>query len=247
MCSAYSQAIWLWGDGIRQVPDEGAGANPEGRPVKVKHQTMSDQDQSNPAQGGTDDVALLAERARDGDAAAFGRLVDLFQDEIFRMVYYRTRSRPDAEDLTQDVFLQAFKNLGKLKDFDRFRAWLYSIAVNRVRDFYRKKRLLSFFGLMGEEGSSEAPEDRPDHGPGALEQLVREEFWVRVRQLSETFSGAEREVFFLRFLDNLSIKEISHTLHKSESAVKTHLYRALQKFRDHSEAGEFLEGDRTCP
>lgn len=237
----------MWGDGTRQVPDEGVSANPEGRPVKVKHQTMSDQDQSNPAQGGTDDVALLAERARDGDTAAFGRLVDLFQDEIFRMVYYRTRSRPDAEDLTQDVFLQAFKNLGKLKDFDRFRAWLYSIAVNRVRDFYRKKRLLSFFGLMGEEGSSEAPEDKPDRGPGALEQLVREEFWVRVRQLSETFSGAEREVFFLRFFDNLSIKEISHTLHKSESAVKTHLYRALQKFRDHSEAREFLEGDRTCP
>lgn len=237
----------MWGDGTRQVPDEGVSANPEGRPVKVKHQTMSDQDQSNPAQGGADDVALLAERARDGDTAAFGRLVDLFQDEIFRMVYYRTRSRPDAEDLTQDVFLQAFKNLGKLKDFDRFRAWLYSIAVNRVRDFYRKKRLLSFFGLMGEEGSSEAPEDKPDRGPGALEQLVREEFWVRVRQLSETFSGAEREVFFLRFLDNLSIKEISHTLHKSESAVKTHLYRALQKFRDHSEAREFLEGDRTCP
>jgi len=208
---------------------------------------MSDQDQSNPTRGNTDEVALLAVRARDGDGTAFGRLVGLFQDEIFRMVYYRTHSRPDAEDLTQDVFLQAFKNLPKLKDFDRFRAWLYSIAVNRVRDYYRKKRLLSFFGLMGEEGSLEAPEEKPDQGPGALEQLVREEFWVRVRQLSESFSGAEREVFFLRFLDNLSIKEISQTLHKSESAVKTHLYRALQKFRDHSEAGEFLEGDTTCP
>lgn len=195
----------------------------------------------------TQETALLAEKARYGDRGAFDRLVAMFHDEIFRMVYFRIRSQMDAEDLTQDVFLQVFRNLSSLKDFDRFRPWLYSIAVNRVRDFYRKKKLLTFFGLAGEESDLET-ENRPDEGPGALDQLIKKEFWERVRKLSDTFSRAEREVFFLRFMDNLSIKEIAQTMHKSESAVKTHLYRSLKKFRDHSEGsdiGELLQGETT--
>jgi RNA polymerase sigma-70 factor, ECF subfamily len=209
---------------------------------------MSNLDQSSVTQGTTQEVAQLAEKARYGDRTAFERLVDMFQSEIFRMIYFRIRSQMDAEDLTQDVFLQVYKSLSSLKDFDRFRPWLYSIAVNRVRDFYRKKRLLTFFGLMGEEGDAET-EGRPDDRPGALDQLIKKEFWKRVRKMSETFSTAEREVFFLRFLDNLSIKEIAHALHKSESAVKTHLYRSLKKFRDRSDdmdLSELLQGEKKC-
>jgi len=55
-----------------------------------------------------------------------------------------------------------------------------------------------------------------------------------VQRLSNRFSSAEREVFFLRFVDELSIREIAEVLKKSESAIKTHLYRALKKFKDDS-------------
>ena len=64
-------------------------------------------------------VTFLVEKARDGSRTAFNELVDLFQKDIFRMVFYRTRSRMDAEDLTQDIFIQAFKNLSRLKTPDR--------------------------------------------------------------------------------------------------------------------------------
>ena len=84
-------------------------------------------------------ITSLVERARDGDRTAFEQLVSLFQDSIFRMVYYRTRSRMDAEDLTQEVFIKAFENLSNLRDLERFRTWLFRMAVNRVRDFHRQE------------------------------------------------------------------------------------------------------------
>ncbi len=72
---------------------------------------------------------------------------------------------------------------------------------------------------------------------------MRNEFWAQVRMLSKRFSPMEREVFFLRFLDSLSLKEIAQVLNKSESAVKTHLYRAIKKFKDDDAFSQFLEGE----
>lgn len=190
-------------------------------------------------------VAELAERAQNGDRTAFEQLVGLFHEDIFRMIYYRTQSRMDAEDLTQDVFLQVYRSLPGLKDVDRFRPWVFSIAVNRVRDFRRKKRFLAFFGFCAGDEDPGVWETEEDGSPGALEQILEDEFWAHVRRLAENCSPMEREVFFLRFMDHLSIKEISQVLKKSESAVKTHLYRSLKKFREDTAFREMIKGEMT--
>jgi RNA polymerase sigma-70 factor (ECF subfamily) len=191
-----------------------------------------------------DQVSLLVDRARAGDRAAFEELIVLHQNEIFRLVFFRTRSRMDSEDLMQDVFLLAFKHLPQLKDSDRFRPWLYRIAVNRVRDFHRKKKFLAFFGLTDEKSEGDLADVAPHGNPGALDKILRDEFWSHVRRLSNRFSPMEKEVFFLRFVDNFNIREVANILKKSESAVKTHLYRAIKKFREDSDLNDFLEGER---
>ena len=195
------------------------------------------------ADGSPESVAVLAGKAQNGDRAAFERLISLFEAEIFRMVYYRTQSRMDAEDLTQEIFLLVFKNLSRLKDIDRFRPWIFSIAVNRVRDFHRKKRIVSLFSFSTGEEDLEIPDSDIHSDPGVLQKLMNHEFWGQVKQLSGKFSPMEREVFFLRFMDHLSIKEISEVLRKSESAVKTHLYRALKKFKEDSEFVKMIKGE----
>ena len=88
-------------------------------------------------------IATLAEKARDGNRVSFQELVGIFQEDIYRLAYYRTFSQMDAEDLTQDVFEQAYKKMNSLQDPQRFRAWLYSIAVNRCNDFLRKRKYLA--------------------------------------------------------------------------------------------------------
>ncbi len=185
-------------------------------------------------------VISLVDKARDGSRTAFGQLVNLFQDDIFRLVYYRTRSSMDAEDLTQEIFIQAFRNLHQLKEVDRFRNWLFRIALNRVRDFYRKKRFLSFFGAFTDSVEINQSNEKLHDKPEPLDNLMKHDFWKQVEMLLNKLSHMEREVFLLRFFDSLSIKEISLVLKKNESTVKTHLYRGLLKFKKESSPLQLL-------
>jgi len=206
----------------------------------------------NPTQGleseilrpGAVQLSALVERAREGDGDAFEKLMELHQDEIFRLVFFRTRSKIDAEDLTQDIFMSAFKYLPQLKDSDRFRPWLYKIALNRVHDFHRKNKLLAYFGITEHRDETDVADVEPHLNPGALDTVIRKEFWSCVKQLSKKFSRMEKEVFFLRFVDDLNLREIAQTLGRSESAVKTHLYRAIRKFKEDSALSGFLRGEQ---
>ena len=181
--------------------------------------------------GQDDQTARLVTLAQNGDHTAFHRLADRYQPGIFRMMYYRTRSRMDAEDLTQDVFLRAYKQIGRIESPALFRSWLYRIAVNRVKDFYRRQRIKSLVGWvsMDEEGFRESEEMVV--APDAEERLDRRDFWNRVEGLLERLSKKEREAFLLRFFDQLSIQEMTTAMGKNESTVKTHLYRALNKIK----------------
>ncbi len=188
-------------------------------------------------------ISALVEKAREGDRDAFEKLMALHQDEIFRLVFFRTRSRIDSEDLTQDIFLSAFKYLPQLKDSDRFRPWLYRIALNRVHDFHRKNKFLAFLGMTEPREDADVADIEPHHDPGALDTVIRKEFWSHVKRLSKRFSRMEKEVFFLRFADDLNLREIAQTLNRSESAVKTHLYRAIKKFKEDTTLNDFLQGE----
>ncbi len=186
-------------------------------------------------------VTSLVEMARDGDRRAFEQLVNLFQEGIFRMVYYRTWSTTDAEDLTQETFMRAYRSFSKLKNPDRFRPWLFSIALNRVWDFLRRKRFLAFFETSVDDGEPDRFNTEASDSPGALDLVLRHEFWEQVKRFSNCLSRWEREVFMLRFMEYLTTREIAEVLDRSESAVKTHLYRAIKKLKQDSGLLRFLE------
>ncbi len=185
----------------------------------------------------------LVEQASKGKRLAFDQLIDRFQGDIYRMIYYRVRARMDAEDLTQDVFIRAYRSISRLREPSRFRSWLFTIAVNRVNDYLRNKRVRSIF-KSADEGSDFYPEASiAQEQPQALEQVLKEDFWRQIEQIAKKLSKMEREVFMLRFLDGLSIYEIAQIVKKSESTVKTHLYRALTKFKKEKALRHFLQED----
>lgn len=188
-------------------------------------------------------ITHWVEQARNGDRQAFHQLVDRFQPGIYRMIYYRTGSQMEAEDLTQDVFLKAYKHLRRLKSPAVFRSWLYRIAVNRVRDYYRRKQFMSMFQFTSVDDENVHETAEMSVSSQAPRELARKEFWHHIHQAMEILSRMEKEVFMLRFLDQLSIKEITNALGKNESTVKTHLYRALKKLKSHfSGMEDLLEG-----
>ena len=192
---------------------------------------MASSDNNTTIPSPSNQLVSLVNRAREGNRSAFAQLVDQFHQDIFRMVFYRIRSRVDAEDLTQDVFLKAFQKIESVRDAAKFRGWLFSVALNRIRDFQRKKRFRSLFKKEDEDIESHQIEKTDRDQPDALEQVLRKDFWRQIGLILKKLPTMEREVFLLRFFDHFSIKEIADVLKKKESTVKTHLYRALAKFK----------------
>ena len=188
-------------------------------------------------------ITQLVEQARTGNKASLEQLLDHFYGDIFRMVYYRIPSRMDAEDLTQDIFMQVIKSLPELKDSSLLKPWLFRLALNRIRDFHRKKSILSFFGSTVETDVD--AQVKVDSHSDPTKNMMHKEFQFQLRKFSESLSRWEREVFTLRFLDQLEIKEIVQILKKNENTVKTHLYRALKKFRRSSEFHALLKGEES--
>ena len=173
----------------------------------------------------------LVKEAKAGSRFAFQQLMDQYQDKIYRMVYYRVRSRMDAEDLTQDIFLKAYRHLSKLDGPEAFYTWLFRIAVNRVKDYHRKKKFRSLFGMISVDEEAMTAPDAGDES-SIEKEIIRKDFWKQIGKMLNRLSPKEREVFLFRFFDQLSINEISVSLGKSQSTVKTHLYRAIEKFRN---------------
>ncbi|UCD65916.1 MAG: RNA polymerase sigma factor [Deltaproteobacteria bacterium] len=180
------------------------------------------------------EIAALVKKTREGNRIGFQELVNMFQGDIYRLAYYRTFSQMDAEDLTQEVFEQAYKKLDSLQDPQRFRSWLYSIAVNRCNDFLRKRKYLAML-QMRKAREQDFDSTGTDMDNSYDDRIEKKRFWKQVKSMLSKLSSMEREVFILRFMDHRNINEIAVILNKNESTIKTHLYRALNKVREQSD------------
>lgn len=189
-------------------------------------------------QKNSDNIIRLADGAKNGNSQAIDKLVTLYHQDIYKMVFYRTGSQMDAEDITQEVFIKMVKSIKSIRDTSLFKAWLYRIAVNKITDHYRKKAVLSIFvnQQKTEDEYSSLYENQSD-------SLMKKEFYAKFFDFTRTLSKREKEIFLLRFIDQLSIKEIAETLRKGESTVKTHLYRSIKKFKSNTEFRNLLGGD----
>ena len=191
----------------------------------------------------TDQVHTWVKAAQSGNRETFERLANKYYSAIFRMAYYRTQNRMDAEDITQDVFIKAYKGLGRLMDANKFKGWLFQIAVNRVRDFHRRKKFIRLFKSLSDDFDDMPPDQIESTSPGPYEALRRQRFQQETERFLARLTKIEKNIFMLRFFDQLKLSEIATALQRSESTVKTHLYRALAKFKHDRVLRKFLKGD----
>jgi RNA polymerase sigma-70 factor, ECF subfamily len=185
---------------------------------------------------------ILSEQAVKGNRGAFEQLVQEYREDIFRMVYVRTQSKMDAEDLTQEIFMKAFNNISRLEEPCLFKAWLYRIAVNHVRDHHRRRMLTAFFFLTPGKADEDGIDMHPSNDASSLDYVMKKQFWDNLSVFLAKLGRFEKEVFQLKYLDHLSIPEISTVLNKNENTIKTHLYRAVKKFRLETALVSLAEG-----
>ncbi len=173
----------------------------------------------------------LVERARDGDHDAYGVLVERHSRAVFRLAYRITGQEQDAEDVVQEAFLRAYRQIGRFESRSSFGTWLYRIAVNCAHDLIRTRPRFSSRS-SGPDDQGEAPEIA-DVSAGANPErvLASREIDRRVREGLDTLSDLERSAFILRHFEGLSIAEIGESLGLGPSAAKHSIFRAVQKMR----------------
>jgi RNA polymerase sigma-70 factor (ECF subfamily) len=172
------------------------------------------------------DDALLIQKAKDGDADAFGELYERYADSLFRFVYSQTLDRMDAEDITAEVFMRAWHSISRYRERGfSFSAYLFRIARNVLIDMRRKRKPLSF---VSDDEVVNLP-DVDNLEPSALvaTKMQHNELVKILDQLREDY----RTVLVLRFLNELSPEETSQVMGKSVGAVRVLQHRALAALR----------------
>jgi RNA polymerase sigma-70 factor (ECF subfamily) len=171
--------------------------------------------------GGSDEEALVA-RARAGDTAAFGQLVQSYQDRAFGLALRVTRSREDAEEVAQEAFVRAWRALPQFRGDSRFSTWLYRIVARRALDVAqaRRGRDARAIDLEAVAATLEAP--APAGGSERRSDL---------EPLHAALPEAQRLAITLYYYEGRSVVEVARTMGLPDGTVKTHLHRARAALR----------------
>jgi RNA polymerase sigma-70 factor (ECF subfamily) len=152
----------------------------------------------------------------------FVEAYDQFADAIFRHIYFRIYNRDLAKDLTQETFTRTWQYLSQGKEVQSLKSFLYKVANNLIIDEYRKRKELSLDSLQ-EKGFDFANRD--------VERIMIDTENKHVLNAVEKLSSDHRDVIFMRFVSDLSIKEIAEIIGQSENVVSVRLNRGLKEVR----------------
>ncbi len=171
--------------------------------------------------------------AREGDQAAFGRLVGAYQTPVYNLAYRMLGNAAEAEEAAQETFLRAYKYLHSYDPKRPFSSWLLSIASNYCIDRLRRRRI-TWLPFQDELAA-------PVHvtsSPGNPEAIVeRHEQKEEIQRLLEALSPTDRAAVTLRYWYDYSYEEIAENLDLTVSAIKSRLYRARRTLADMMEGG----------
>ena len=177
------------------------------------------------------DEQVLITRAQRGDTDAFRELVERSKINVYRLAYDMTGSRHDAEDLSQEVFVKAYRALPKFRSESKWSTWLYRITTNVCIDHNRSRSKTMEYrdALTSDDATSEPNHPRSSSNPDRSTEASM--IQRNIEQALGQLAPQERSVFVLRHYHDLPLKEIAATMEISEGTVKSYLFRALQRLR----------------
>ncbi len=172
-----------------------------------------------------EDERELVLRAKKGDSAAFGVLYDRHLPAIYRFILIKVGgAKAEAEDLTHEVFLSAWRNIGRyeFRGFP-FTSWLYRIARNTVIDRYRTAKKNINLDAVAEDVLAEPSEAGEKIDAAFTAAQIR----IHLAKLEPTY----QDVLIMKFVDELTNREIAAALQKSEGAIRVIQHRALKQLK----------------
>src|SRR5256712_9228391 len=188
------------------------------------------------AQGNRIDDTTLIREAQQGNRAAFEVLVRHYDQSVLRLALHLTGSEADAQDIHQDAFLKAYKNLGSFRFECSFYTWIYRIVTNLCLDHLRRRNVRKEDAPVATDHSGEEYsliDQVADGRSGANPErdLMRRELGAQIARALDKLTPRERMVFELKHYQGLKLRTIGEMLNTTEETAKNTLFRATQKLR----------------
>jgi RNA polymerase sigma-70 factor, ECF subfamily len=169
-------------------------------------------------------------QARSGDGEAFRVLVERHSRSLFRLAYRMTSNQQDAEDVVQESFLRAYRQLARFDERASFGTWLYRIATNCALDVIRARKRRSEQPAET-NGAMDRAQPLPCGDPSPERAVLSLEIRQRVAEAMNELSPTERAAFVLRHFEGMRIEDVSRVLECQPGAAKHSVFRAVQKLR----------------
>jgi len=167
----------------------------------------------------------------EGDEEAFAEIVKIYLDQIYNFVYRLAGDRDAAEDLAQETFVKAWKNLKKFDQKRNFRTWIFTIAKNTTYDWLKKKKEIPFSTFTDEEGESWL-ENVADENILPDEILARSDLAEEMEKILEKIPVHYRAILLLHYKEDFSLHEIAEILGEPYNTIKSRHQRGLGKMKD---------------
>lgn len=176
-----------------------------------------------------EDERKLILKAKEGKEEAFGQLYDKYMPAIYRFVFLKVGGqKAQAEDICHEVFLNAWQNIKNFRfQGYPFSSWLYRIAANAVIDYYRTRKINLNIDTVPEEAVVE--------NASLSENFDKQLDLQTVRLCLKKLEPSYQDVLIMKFVEELSNKEIAVALEKSEGAIRVIQHRAIKQLKKHIE------------
>jgi RNA polymerase sigma-70 factor, ECF subfamily len=172
-------------------------------------------------------AAEIVDRVLKGDRQSYALLIDAYKGPLFNLALRMTGSYSDADDLTQEIFIKAYRQLNKFDQKQKYFTWLYTIGINLIRNHLKKKTRENTY--CAEDPFGARSSDCGDKtGEGCL---ILEENLIKLDANMRKLSVEVRESILLKFFQNLTFDEVAAITGDSTGAVKMRIYRGLKQLK----------------
>lgn len=172
----------------------------------------------------------IIEEYLSGEEAAFSELVKKYLKSVYNFIFRLASDRDVTEDLTQETFVKAWRNLNRFDQSRSFKTWLFTIAKNTTFDYFKKKKEIPFSTFVDEEGESIFNETA-DESILPSEILERKDIANELEEKLQKISAHYRAILLLRYKEEFSLHEIAEILDEPYNTIKSRHQRGLMKLK----------------
>ncbi len=171
----------------------------------------------------------LIEKAKNGDDAAFGQVIQAYRKRILGTIGRLLRKPEDVEDVGQEVFVRLYYSLDQLRTPEVFEPWLYRLTVNAAYDYLRRQKRRPEHRMSDLSEQQVMMADAMAGGKAQAEEVRRTKIRETVHGLLDKISEEDRILLMLKEVEGLSLKELEAVYNIKENALKVRLFRARQR------------------